>query len=189
MEDFHPSPRISPGKRSGAEQIPRKKGEAGIDWATAASTQVWRYDILKTKDKTTSLFYYGMRLIAEDSMFDVVTPALGAENQLFAPALLLPTQMARSAADRWLLRLYRAILEDAVECLGGRGAPNTAGVHPNRERVRRRQAAWDWVMSDAEYCFSFRTVCLVLDLDVDAVRRQLARRSASGMAFLDRLSG
>jgi hypothetical protein len=30
-------------------------------------------------------------------------------------------------------------------------------------------------MSDAEYCFSFRIVCLVLDLDVDAVRRQLTR--------------
>jgi hypothetical protein len=131
-----------------------------------------------------------MPLVKEShGVMDPVTFTPGAEARLFAPALLLPTQTLPSPVDRWLRRLYRAILADALECLEGRGAPNTAGVHPERERVRRRQAAWDWVMSDAEYCFSFRTVCLVLDLDVDAVRRQLTRRSASGMAFLDRLSG
>ena len=114
----------------------------------------------------------------EESLFDGVLPAPGARNPLFAVGTLLPTQMARSMADRWLWRLYRAILEDALECLGGRGAPSSMGMRLSRERVRRRQAAWDWIMADAEYCFSFPTVCAVLDLDVAAVRKQLARRFA-----------
>src|SRR3954447_3196809 len=91
-------------------------------------------------------------------VMDGVLPTPGTETQLFAPALLLPTQTLSAPADRWLRRLCRAILEDAVECLEGRGAPNTAGVHPERERARRRQEAWEWIRSDAEYCFSFRTV-------------------------------
>ena len=109
---------------------------------------------------------------------NVATPTGGVEPPLFAPDILLPTQMARSATDRWLRRLYGAILEDALECLQGRGAPGSTGVHPGRERHRRRQAAWDWIRSDADHCFSFRTVCAVLDLDVTAVRSQLTHRFA-----------
>jgi hypothetical protein len=109
---------------------------------------------------------------------NVATPTGGVEPPLFAPDILLPTQMARLATDRWLRRLYGAILEDALECLEGRGAPSSTGVHTERERARRRQQAWDWILSDTKYCFAFHTVCLVLDLDVDAVRRQLTRRFA-----------
>jgi hypothetical protein len=114
---------------------------------------------------------------------DLPTPTAGGVSWLFAPDILLPTQMARSAADRWLRRLYGAILEDALECLEGRGAPSSTGVRNDYERARRRQQAWDWIMSDADYCFSFPTVCSVLQLDVDAVRRRLARRFALGMAL------
>jgi hypothetical protein len=114
----------------------------------------------------------------EESLFDGVSPAPATGNPLFALGTLLPTQMARPVADHWLWRLYRAILEDALECLQGRGAPGSTGVHPGRERHRRRQAAWDWLRSDADHCFSFRTVCAVLDLDVTAVRSQLTHRFA-----------
>jgi hypothetical protein len=104
--------------------------------------------------------------------------AAEAVSRLFIPESLLPTQTLPAPADRWLRRLCRAILQDALECLQGRGAPGSTGVHPKRERHRRRQAAWDWIMSDAEYCFSFPTVCAVLNLDVGAVRGQLAGRFA-----------
>jgi hypothetical protein len=99
-------------------------------------------------------------------------------SRLFAPALLLPTQTLSSPDDRWLRRLYRAILEDALECLEGRGAPSSTGVRMDRERAHRRQAAWEWFMSDAPYCCSFTMVCAVLDLNVEAVRTQLTRRFA-----------
>jgi len=42
--------------------------------------------------------------------------------------------------------------------------------------------AWEWVLSDAEYLFSFTRVCTVLDLDVAAVRRQVRQRVAQGRA-------
>jgi len=103
-----------------------------------------------------------------------------AESYLLPPVSPTGTNPDRTrlVADHWLWRLYRAILEDALECLQGRGAPGSTGVHPGRERHRRRQAAWDWIRSDADHCFSFRTVCAVLDLDVTAVRSQLTHRFA-----------
>ena len=113
---------------------------------------------------------------------DAVTPTPGTETRLFAPDFLLPTQTLPSPADGWLRRLCRAILEDALECLEGRGAPSSMGVRLSRERIRRKQAAWEWILSDAEYCFSFTTVCAVLALDVATVRRQLTYRFASDTA-------
>ena len=110
----------------------------------------------------------------------VATPTARAVRQLMVLDSLLPTQLVCPPADCWLQRLYRAILEDALECLEGRGAPSSMGMRLSRERARRRQAAWDWIMADAEYCFSFRTVCLVLDLDVGAVRSALQRRWGTG---------
>jgi hypothetical protein len=38
------------------------------------------------------------------------------------------------------------------------------------------------VLSDAEYCLSFTTVCSVLNLDAEAVRRQVRHRVARGRA-------
>jgi hypothetical protein len=102
-------------------------------------------------------------------------------SRLFAPQVLLPTQRARSAINnRWLLRLYGAILEDALACLEGRGAPNSGGLCADRERARRRQQAWEWIMSEAETCFSFITICSVLELNSEAVRAALRRWGAPG---------
>jgi hypothetical protein len=112
---------------------------------------------------------------------DVEPQITAALNRLFAPQVLLPTQRARSATNnRWLLRLYSAILEDALECLEGRGAPNSGGLCADRERARRRQDAWEWIMSEAETCFSFITICSVLELNSEAVRAALRRWVAPG---------
>jgi hypothetical protein len=99
-------------------------------------------------------------------------------SRLFAPHILLPTQMARSAANRWLRHLYGAILEDALACLEGKGPasqPGRAG-----DVARRRREAWAWMMSDVETCFSFPTICAVLDLNIEAVRAEARRRVAPG---------
>jgi hypothetical protein len=99
-------------------------------------------------------------------------------SRLFAPQVLLPVQMARSAANRWLRRLYGAILEDALACLQGKGLasqPGRAG-----DGARRRREAWAWMMSDVETCFSFTTICAVLDLNIEAVRAEARRRVAPG---------
>ena len=109
-------------------------------------------------------------------MKDVANSTAVALSRLIVPALLLPAQVAHPQADHWLVRLYRAILEDALECLEGRGAPSSIGRRLQYERGRRRQEALQWMLSDAEYCFSFRTVCEVLGLEVGAVRSRLRQR-------------
>ena len=114
-----------------------------------------------------------------------VEPQTAADgSRLFAPSVLLPTQRARSTtSNRWLLRLYGAILEDALECLEGRGAPNSGGLCAARERERRKKDAWEWIMSEAETCFSFTTICAVLELNSEAVRAALRRRGAPSRAL------
>ena len=112
---------------------------------------------------------------------DVEPQITAAVNRLFDPDVLLPTQLGRSTNNNcWLRRLYGAILEDALECLDGRGLASSTGVHtaPERERARRRQQAWEWIMSEAETCFSFITICSVLELNSEAVRAKLRRRVA-----------
>jgi hypothetical protein len=105
--------------------------------------------------------------------------AVGAV-RLFAPAVLLPVQVVYPQPDGWLRRLCLAILEDALGCLAGKGSP---GGRPYRGEVARRaREAWEWVLSDAEYLFSFTLVCTVLDLDVEAVRSQVRQRVAQGKA-------
>ncbi len=100
--------------------------------------------------------------------------------RLFTPAVLLPVQVVPPPADRWLRRLCLAILEDALGCLEGKGSPS--GKPYRGEVARRAREAWEWVMSDAEYCLSFPTVCAVLNLDAEAVRRQVRHRVVRGRA-------
>src|SRR2546426_9459419 len=103
-----------------------------------------------------------------------MSPREGAVPRLLAPSVLLPTQVASPWADRWLRRLCRAILEDALACLEGKGPPSNMG---RSDSARRAGQAWQWVESEATYLFSFTTVCAVLDLEVTAVRRQLRQRA------------
>jgi hypothetical protein len=105
--------------------------------------------------------------------------AVGQVPQLLAANIILPVQIAHPPAGRWVQRLYVAILEDALACLEGKGSLNKG----RRDAVARRtQEAWEWLLSDAEHCFSFLTVCSVLDLNVEAVRREIRQRVAQGRA-------
>ena len=112
-------------------------------------------------------------MTAEDSVVMDVT-------RLFAAHVILPVQVIPPPTDRWLRRLYQAILEDALGCLEGTGSPG--GRVYRGEAERRSREAWEWFLSDAEYLFSFTLVCTVLDLDVEAVRSQVRQRVAQGKA-------
>ena len=101
-------------------------------------------------------------------------PREGAVPWLLTPSVLLPTQVASSWADHWLRRLCRAILEDALACLEGKGPSSNMG---RSDSARRAGQAWQWVESEATYLFSFTTVCAVLDLEVEAVRKQVRHRA------------
>lgn len=92
--------------------------------------------------------------------------------RLFVADAVLPVQVVRPPADRWLWRLCLAILEDALKCLEARAVRRARVV----ARARSKREAWDWMMADAEYCLSFTAVCSVLHLDVEAVRKQLRHR-------------
>jgi len=93
---------------------------------------------------------------------------------LLTPSVLLPVQVPSPWAERWLRRLCRAILADALACLDGKGTPGTMGS--DRDGARRAGQAQEWFRSEATYLFSFATVCAVLDLEVEAVRRQVCQR-------------
>jgi len=88
--------------------------------------------------------------------------------RIFTPDAVLPVQRVSGPAEGWLQRLYLAVLDDTLRCLGMggvRGGP--------RARARSQHEAWAWVLSDADYCFSCTTVCSVLHLNAQAVRHQL----------------
>ncbi len=102
---------------------------------------------------------------------------------LFAADVILPVQVIHPPPDRWLQRLCLAILEDALNCLEIRAV---RGGHIARARYRHE--AWEWFLSDAEYCLSFTIVCAVLDLNAEAVRRQVRQRFAQGGAALSDVS-
>jgi hypothetical protein len=93
---------------------------------------------------------------------------VGDETQMFTPYALLPVQVVRPPADCWLQRLSLAVFEDALKSLG-----DNRGYGDPRARARHRHETWQWVLSDADYCFSFSTVCSVLNLNVEAVRERL----------------
>jgi hypothetical protein len=93
--------------------------------------------------------------------------------RVFTPTALLPAQAVHPPASTWLQRLCLAILDDALKCLG------VGGAHGGpRARARYKHEAWNWVLSDADSCLSFTTVCWVLHLDAEAVRRQLGQGDA-----------
>ena len=89
-------------------------------------------------------------------------------NPLFTSEVFLPVQATPSRADHWLPRLYLALLVDTLKCLWTHG--------------RRQREAWEWVQSEAEYCFSFTAVCAVLNLNAPAVRREVAQHFGPGSA-------
>jgi hypothetical protein len=104
------------------------------------------------------------------------TRAVADVTGIFSPAALLPVQLVYPPAEGWLPRLCRAVLDDALRCLG------IGSVHGGpRARTRYKHEAWVWVLSDADYCFSFTTVCSVLHLNAEAVRRQLRQYFAGSM--------
>jgi hypothetical protein len=93
--------------------------------------------------------------------------------RVFTPDVILPIQGDHPPASTWLQRLCLAILDDALKCLG------VGGAHGGpRARARYRHEARAWVLSEADYCFSFASVCSVLNLDAGAVRRQLRQHLA-----------
>jgi len=96
---------------------------------------------------------------------------------------LQPMQEEYPPADRWLRRLCLAILTDALKGLEGFG-----GRGVSIARARYGHEAWDWVLSDASYFFSFSLVCTVLDLNVEAVRRQIGHRFAPGSVLRNDLA-
>ena len=104
-----------------------------------------------------------------------MSPRAGAVLRLLTPSVLLPAQVMSPWADRWLRRLCLAILEDALACLEGKRPLSSKESYG--EVARRTHEAWKWVMSDTTYLFSFTTVCAVLDLEVEAVRRQVRQRA------------
>jgi len=98
---------------------------------------------------------------------------------------LQPVQEEYPRADRWLRRLSLAILTDVLKDLEGFGG---SGGRIAIARARYGHEAWDWVLSDAWYFFSFSVVCTVLDLNIEAVRRQVRQRFAQGGAALSDVS-
>ena len=104
----------------------------------------------------------------------VVGPDVGKAPNVLIPALVLPVQLVHPPADSWLRRLCRAILEDALACLEGKGPSSNLG---RSDGARRAGQAWQWIASEATYLFSFTLVCAVLNLDVQAVRRQVRQRT------------
>src|SRR5215813_503060 len=103
----------------------------------------------------------------------VASPDAGRAPRVLIPALVLPVQLAHPPADSWLRRLCRAILEDALACLEGKGPSSNLG---RSDGARRAGQAWQWIASEATYLFSFTLVCAVLNLDAQAVRRQVGQR-------------
>jgi hypothetical protein len=88
---------------------------------------------------------------------------------------LQPVQYDFRPADSWLRRLCLAILTDALEGLEG-----FSGHGVSIARARYGHETWDWVRSDASYCFSFSLVCTVLDLNIEAARSHIIHRFAPG---------
>jgi hypothetical protein len=107
---------------------------------------------------------------------NTVTSSAPPAPHMLTPTIILPVQFAHSPATSWLRRLYAAILSDALDCLEGKGPPSKQGSA--RDGAHRRNEAWAWVMSEAEHCFAFQTICAVLDLNVEAIRREVRQRFA-----------
>jgi hypothetical protein len=65
--------------------------------------------------------------------------------------------------------LMRAVLQDAILCLGG----HATGV-PRRQQQRAADQAYRWIASrDTSWPFSFESICHVLGLEATYLRRKL----------------
>lgn len=81
------------------------------------------------------------------------------------------TSAARDAYGIGERALMRAVLEDAIRCLGGAGGPA-------RHRSALAHEARRWVAEDdGQWPFSFLNICDSLGLDADHVRDRLLRRA------------
>jgi hypothetical protein len=107
----------------------------------------------------------------------------GAEvTRVFVADALLPVQVVRPPADRWLPRLCLALREDALQCPEVRAVRSTRVV----ARARCKREAWHWMMADAEDCLSFTAVCSECSI---SMLRQSGRGSDSALpAQLHRLA-
>jgi hypothetical protein len=77
-------------------------------------------------------------------------------------------QVGPGAAERGLLR---AVLEDAVRCLGGE-------IGPARERPQLAAEAREWITdADERWPYSFVNVCEHLELNADVLRTRLLKNA------------
>jgi len=83
---------------------------------------------------------------------------------------LLPSQYFAAAADSPEKALLRAVLERAVEDLGGVFA-STRGPRA-RGRLRAEAEAW-FLSEDDHYLYAFASICQHLGINASAIRRAL----------------
>jgi len=83
---------------------------------------------------------------------------------------LLPSQYFAAAADSPEKALLRAVLERAVEDLGGVFA-STRGPRA-RGRLRAEAEAW-FLSEDDHYLYAFASICQALNLDTGRIRAAL----------------
>ncbi len=96
------------------------------------------------------------------------------------------TQRATMGGDTGEIRLFRAVLTDALEAV--RGWPR-AGLYVRRERCKESQTqfetnrrrtireAWLWFESDNDWdVFSFVNICGYLGLEPEAVRKAVKKK-------------
>jgi hypothetical protein len=75
--------------------------------------------------------------------------------------------------DHGARALLRAILQDAIICLTGTGVPK-------RDRRRIAEEAQRWIMSTSRrWLFDFESICDVLNIDPDYMRRRILRASCT----------
>lgn len=92
------------------------------------------------------------------------------------PDAALPEGRDSHALDGGSRGLMLAVLEEAIQCLAG-DARATAVRRRTREASRARQ----WILTrDPSSLFSFESICAVLDLEADALREALLRKTEKG---------
>jgi Ni/Co efflux regulator RcnB len=98
---------------------------------------------------------------------------------IFAPDVVLPSQLPTSGGQIGEYRLLIALLDDAFQCF-------QKYLQPKNQRERKLfEDAETWIMSKDEASgqraeehaafFSFEHVCAVLSIDADSVRERLRR--------------
>ena len=98
---------------------------------------------------------------------------------IFAPDVVLPSQLPRSGGQIAEYRLLIALLDDAFQCFQKYLRPK------NRRERKLFENAETWIMSTGEAFghraeehaafFSFEYVCAILSIDADSVRERLRR--------------